>query len=321
MSANHRGLDDHFLESFNSGLLHPLLNLVRRDNTLSLEIRNNYVNICYRGGALFKIDYYAGQIYCHFDLNYLDREQRGWARSLPGVLESEAGVQTWLAAIPHLKHSLDLFLGSGARIEPEFRQLMERENNFEAADGLAQATDYFICDTGYITPAGRTIDLVAARWPSSPGDPAMEGEPRLAFIELRYGDSGLKGGREGETGIIDSVRYLDEMLDAAAGKLDDLCQEMANLFNQKRYLGLVSARHDLAGFGAEPPEMILALCNHDPEKGYLREALVHMPPLRQLDLKVAVSTFFGYGLFKENLYSLDEFQARFGRQIAAGYYR
>ena len=50
-----RGIGREFVEQFNSGVLRPILQRVQHDDTLSLEIRNGYVDIYYRGGRLLGV--------------------------------------------------------------------------------------------------------------------------------------------------------------------------------------------------------------------------------------------------------------------------
>jgi len=50
-----RRLSDQFMAGLKEGWLHPLLDRVKADRTLCLEIREDYVNIYYRGGNLLKV--------------------------------------------------------------------------------------------------------------------------------------------------------------------------------------------------------------------------------------------------------------------------
>ena len=50
-----RGLSTTFLNDLRVGCLAPLLERVKRDDTLHLAIRNQYINIYYRGGNLLKV--------------------------------------------------------------------------------------------------------------------------------------------------------------------------------------------------------------------------------------------------------------------------
>ena len=51
-----RGLAQKFINTLKSGFLEPLMNLIIIDSTLCLEIRENYVNIYYRGGNIIRIE-------------------------------------------------------------------------------------------------------------------------------------------------------------------------------------------------------------------------------------------------------------------------
>ena len=49
------------------GKLYPLLERIKKDDTLLLSIRNNYINIYYRGGNLVRISYGAKGYKAFFD--------------------------------------------------------------------------------------------------------------------------------------------------------------------------------------------------------------------------------------------------------------
>src|SRR5271157_4316887 len=50
-----RGISQAFEDQLTGGILQPLLERLRRDDTLSLEVRNGYVDIYYRGGRLLNL--------------------------------------------------------------------------------------------------------------------------------------------------------------------------------------------------------------------------------------------------------------------------
>ena len=54
-SLPQRGITESFIQQFESGVLRPILDRLRHDDTLSLEIRNGYVSIYYRGGNLLRL--------------------------------------------------------------------------------------------------------------------------------------------------------------------------------------------------------------------------------------------------------------------------
>ncbi len=97
-----------------------------------------------------------------------------------------------------------------------------------------------------------------------------------------------------------------------------LKKEMLENFSQKRKFGLIQ-------FGkggnlnqieqlAEKPEVVMLFANYDPESSKLRKVLKDVRKLENADLRIAVATFLGYGLFKENIYELEEFKKKFAGQ-------
>jgi hypothetical protein len=70
-----RGISSEFKDELRKGKLQPILELVRHDDTLSLEIRNGYVDIYYRGGLLLGLTEQALDSFsCHFDEQYLGHD-------------------------------------------------------------------------------------------------------------------------------------------------------------------------------------------------------------------------------------------------------
>ena len=69
MEYKGRGLHNaKFLKSFTEGKLKGLLDLVKKDDDLVFQIRNNYVNIYYKGGNIAKIE---SENSIQFNENYL----------------------------------------------------------------------------------------------------------------------------------------------------------------------------------------------------------------------------------------------------------
>ncbi len=50
-----RGLYKEFMADLESGFLKELLELVKNDYTLDLQIRENYINIYYRSGNILRV--------------------------------------------------------------------------------------------------------------------------------------------------------------------------------------------------------------------------------------------------------------------------
>ena len=142
-----RGLDDDFINDLRHGLLRPLLDMVKTDNTLMLAIRNNYINIYYRGGSILRLTRKgASQYEAKYDWKYAgtreeintlltdDKTINFLMEELPpgDILDDGPKVRKWLCSFPQLKQTMDFWLTKSGKVEREFQQLVVRENNFSS---------------------------------------------------------------------------------------------------------------------------------------------------------------------------------------------
>jgi hypothetical protein len=288
-----------------SGLLGQILDLVKLDSTLCLEIRENYINIYYRGGNIIRIGEDGGVFKASFDRKYLNEN----STKVPGLIETLNNVddvEVWLNTIPFLKHEMDLWFGYHSKDEREFQQLMLRENNF---GNSAKGTDYFICDIEYANHTGR-FDLVAVKWPSTSVHRKNNKDLRLAFVEMKYLDNALTG----NAGLCKHIEDINTFL-AKDDNLENIKEEMKLIFNQKLELGLINNQKPIESFSNEKPEFILALINHDPASSILRNELNKLPDCPNAEIKIATSNFMGHGLYSQGIYSIDEFLNKFEGNI------
>jgi hypothetical protein len=73
MSAKIRSLKEEFIKDLADGLLSPITEVIRKDKTLFLCVRHNYINIYYQGGNIMKVNDTAkkGEYAAFFNINYL----------------------------------------------------------------------------------------------------------------------------------------------------------------------------------------------------------------------------------------------------------
>lgn len=296
-----RGLSNDFLNALKSGLLYPLLERVRIDRTLNLQIREDYINIYYRGGNLMKVQKEPNKGF----RGSFDSEYSGGKRLHPSDdLITLNDVQAWISAFPEMKNAMDIYFGNiRAWDERENQQVMIRENNYSS---VANSTDYYICDIEYAdTKSGIRLDAVAAKWISSGAARKNTSNVRLAIIEMKFGDSSLKG----SCGLYDHVKNVISVFGNSG--FDNMKNEMRKVFNQKLELGLITdCRHSLTSFSDQIPEYIIAVANHDPQKSALnselnriRTAFVNQINL-PLEIKIAQANKMGYALYEQNVVSL-----------------
>ncbi len=283
-----------------SGHLSPLLERVHADHTLCLELRNEAVNIYYRGGNLLRIARGSGGYAGVFDPSYTTSTSAGEIPKPGAGLNNAAEVKMWISSIPLLKLGIDL--NKSQKEEREAQQQIVRDNNFGR---MSTSTDFFLCDIEYNTPFGQ-FDLVGVEWLSKPHIRKQQHQRRLAIIEAKFGDNAVSG----NAGISDHIIDINQFL-ASKTNVDALKIDMLKVFNQKQELGLITCKKRLLSFSEEPPLLILLLANHDPDSTLLRTQLQALPPSPHAQIHIAISTFMGYGLFKHAVIPLGTAQTRF----------
>lgn len=303
-----RGLTSFFFNELSSGSLNNLLVCVKSDNTLDLEIRENYINIYYRGGNILKVSNKKSTYQFHFDEKYLKNQLL-----LIQTINNFKSNQDWNNFFPLAKQAMDYYFTKDMKQEREFQQLVIRENNNSS---IANGTDYFIIDIEYDNHANARFDLIAVEWPSIASIRKLTKgfKPKLVVIEMKYGDGAFKN----KAGIHKHINDFN-VFKSESTKISKFKKEMLEVFKQKRDLGLIPC---LSGIGktnsnavtefAEDIEMIFLIANHDPASNILKTEL---SGIQNHDIKFITSNFMGYGLYQENVFRYPEFIDRYKTQI------
>ena len=290
-----RSLNNKFIDDLKQGVLSPLLDAVKSDNSLCLELRGDSVNVYYRGGSLMKITQCAQGYTASFDENYFRSGKKVHLRALE--IRRQEDVEKWLELSPQFKHAMDCYFGRHQWNEREFQQLIVRDNNFGSS---ARSTDYYICDIEYAS-MGMRFDMIAVHWPSTSAQRKKQYDRRLVLVEMKHGDNALKG----NAGLHEHIRDVNDYL-SDSGKLQNLKEDMKEVFNQKRNLGLIICRRDLNSFSGEKPILLLAFANHDPEKKALGELLKKLPETPHVEVRIATASFLGYALYDQRIYTIEK---------------
>ena len=304
-----RKLSEKFEKDLLDGCLKELLDYVKSDNSLDLEIREGYINIYYRGGNILMVKEKSGNKNCNysffFDKNYFRKETK-----LSFDHQKCLDDKDWFMFFPLAKRAMDFFFTWKKKEEREVQQLTVRDNNYST---VAAGTDYFVVDIEY-SREGARFDVVAVEWISEGIKRRLLGayKPKLVVFELKYGDGALSGSAGIEKHLADFSTFLS---DEEAVK--EFKQEMLDAFSQKRRLGLIPPlsegknKNAVVEF-ADEIEFVFLLANHDPASSKLRTAIGDCD---SFFAKFIVSNFSGYGLYKHNLFSCEEFVKRFSNQI------
>ncbi|KAA6347632.1 hypothetical protein EZS27_004901 [termite gut metagenome] len=297
-----RSLGKYFLEELKNGYLNPLLEFVKQDDTLFFAIRDNCVNLYYRGGNLLKVKMKPdGGYEATFDTNYF---LHGNVTLPESIFFDKATVEKWVNLFPRLKHEMDVYFATYKKPEREFQQLVARENSRST---ISNSTDYFIVDIEYAEPKiNARFDMIAIKWLSKGAIRKNGDSCRLALIEMKYGDAALTG----NAGLKKHIKDIEKM---DLKKMDIIKNEAVNIFEQLCELKLIQFSeggnsNQIKTLTNMLPEFIFLLANHDPESTILKEEVKQINPLSNAELKFATASFMGYGLFENDIISLNDFK-------------
>jgi hypothetical protein len=319
-----RQVSDNFLNDLKEGLLKPILMQVKQDDTLMLALREDYINIYYRGGNLLRISANdtndTGRTYrAFFDPEY--DKTREHLPDLSGIelLGKPLDAQAWVEAFPALKQAMDFHFSESNKPEREFQQLVARENN---RSPISNESEYFVTDIEFAdSDIGARFDMLAVRWPASARKDGSN--CRATLIEMKYGDNAL----DGSSGLVKHLRDIESLLKDGARRRS-LLGMIAAQFSQLDELDLLRFNRSVNGTkivldAAGIPEVVFLLANHNPRSSKL-ERILKTPEMdkyaqsRLFDLRFFVASFAGYGMHSDCMLTLQEFRTLIGSATGAG---
>lgn len=300
-----RGLDDKFVDDLKNGDLKDFLQAVKVDDTLCLEIRDNKINIYYRGGNMFKISRDGGEYKVYFNLEYCNKKDSSKYKDILKEIKDD-DYKGWIDNIPFIKYEMDTWFCKHPKLEREYQQLILRENNNSE---IANDTDYYICDIEYANSENKSrFDMIGIKWLSKAQDRKKD-SVSIAFIEMKYGDAAITGDSGIKKHINDIYGFVNDSI-----KMGAIYKEIENIFNQKVELGLISEIDKKISINDEiKPEFIFLFANHKPVKSSFESELnsiIQSDKYKSLGKKVRVriaeASYMGYGLYEECMISLEE---------------
>ncbi len=306
-----RKLSENFMKDFLNpdGVLYPLLERVKQDHTLMFAIRENYINMYYRGGNILKLEEKnSGSYHAFFDPEYNKTEST--LPSVPDIIGSRTDAIAWVNAFQDLKGAMDFYFSVNPKPEREFQQLIARKNNFST---VSNESEYFVSDIEFnSSDIGARFDILALQWIASQRKNCNSFRP--ALIELKYGDDAING----NSGIIKHLEDMDVFL-GNKDKYQALLETMENQFNQLDKLELLKFNRNSNWKDVKLeregniPEVIFILANHNPRSSVL-SSIVNSEKIKKFenspnfDLKFYVSSFSGYALHTGCMVSLEAFR-------------
>ena len=303
-----RTISKSFLEDLTKGKLSKVLETIKQDDTLMLELRGNCVITYYRGGKLLEIkeDRLSTYSFLAGDKKYL---MENTVPSLENIMDrGECDIELLETYIAKFKYYIDKYFG-GIRngstrrnrfsIENEIRQHLVRENNYTKK---ADQTDYFIIDTEYGTHNKKKFDIVALEWIANASKRKLLGgyKPQLVVFELKYAEAAISN----KCGLCDHLKDFEDFV-ADETRVNNFKEEMLKVLEQKRELGLIpylsSINSNKVSDVVNDIEFVNIIAN------YKNESTLLLKEINAISrFKMMTSNFMGYGLYKRNIMNKEQ---------------
>ena len=235
------------------GKLGGLIEMVKKDDELVLQIREDYFNVYYKGGNMLKV---SSENSFQFDYNYykceidFDTQEQRNKRidKRRGVLESLKKTRDYKTFIAEMKKLMDeywIWL-----YNEKHRSLHEKDTQHALCISNTESTDYTIIDLEFQVSTRK--DCIYHYEPSSiprhPGVDVYEKSPRFDIIAVRNIDHRLcvielKNGLDaltGKSGIGDHADSFEGSIGKNPLAEFAFTKEMKKLVSDKKHLELLS---------------------------------------------------------------------------------
>ncbi len=305
------------------GILNPLLQEVKADDTLLIGLRGGYITIYYRGGQLLKIEQKGRGYSAGFDRNYDTGQvlagrlaRHGCEDLLDKRLESLEDTARLVDVLSELKRLMDRHPKIQGGLEREFQQVCARVNNRSKS---SNSSHYFITDIEHKSDNAR-FDMLGVRWRRN-----IEHHNRDCLVpvifEMKYGLDAL----DGKSGL---AAHLEEMLNQL-GRPDFREKLSANIeaqFNQLSKLELL--RHS-GGASAvktvrDHVQIVFVLAEYVPHSHMLKRILKSCddvvryaqqscgePEGPRIELLFATAALCGYAMHENTMLTIDQVEELF----------
>lgn len=293
-----RSLNEIFINDINSGILKELLIWIKRDSTLDLQFRGNYIDIYYRGGRILNLKQLSDSTYnASIDKNYLKIDM-----NLPSNISKSEDLKIWLDNFPNIKKERDFHYSEEKNTaEREFVQLIIRSNNYERT---SKSTDFYITDMEY-NDIGK-IDLIGLQLLQNLVDKLIV---RFAFIEVKFGNGAVKG----QSGL---KKHLEDINKFVAlnnyQNINDLKLDTQKILQQKILLGITPFDENYATkkivFEDGKPLFVVLLADYKQKSKNLDNLIKEIDEndYPEINIKFSLGSFMGYGIYSDCLYSKNQ---------------
>lgn len=302
-----RQLNEDFLKEFlKGGQFYEIIEQVKHDPSLDVELRGKSVIIYYRGGKLLTINDPNNNdvLLKELDHKYISIPSRKLANPIIVPTPTIEGLELYICKA---KRAIDWYEENIARKlgEKEIQQRVAYENNFSVN---AEDTDFFIADIEREDGSfdGRA-DIIAFKWGH------MDHRRRvvkMCLIEVKQGENSLKG----SAGLAKHMKDFESFVSNRDVVLK-VQKDMIQVLYQKFQMGLVKGLEHLFVNGKLPNveeecDFMYLLANYKPYSENLTQVLEN--DMSSVDnCKFFISCLMGYGLYKDFIISKEEVLRRY----------
>lgn len=284
-----RGLEADFLACFTKGHLAELVQRVREDKDLDFQIRENYINIYYKGHSLLKLT-----------PNFKVESAFIKDVEVPSFLYKEKDSKRFVETIPMIKDEIRKWTvkTNKENLEGEYEQLIIRANNLEKKT----ASEYYIIDRQYQTTEKVGInrfDLTGFYWNNN--SPSTNKNVPMSFIEVKFS-------------LNNDIQELDEQLgryyEHVKSNINELVKEHQEVFKQQLKLSLINQNTEkLAAlskitFSTDINEVhfVVVLVDYNPNSELLKRAKAK---LKKLSFAKQIKFFYaGFAIWEQDAETL-----------------
>ena len=310
MIMKKRSISQYLFSLFaNGGQLEFLTDLVKKDPYLDMEFRGDCIMIYYRGGKLLTV----------YDIDKYEELAPEYYSS-KSEQRLKATTDNMFEYICQAKRIIDIHeSGNKQKLgEKEFQQRVVFENNLSVT---ASNTDYFIADVEWADneSLGGRADIIAFRWNH------MEHSKRtlqMTLIEVKQGEHAIETkeikDKNGQISFSAGLKkHYEDFIKFKSNSeyVNDVAKDMLTVLKQKVDLGLIKGLEKLFVKGSNEvypeinstPEFLILLSNYHHYSTILSRECKELPN----DCKFVLSSFMGYGLYKDFVMTKKEMKEKF----------
>ena len=214
-----RKIDDRFIDDLREGDLSVFLDRVKADDNLCLEVRNNHINIYYRGGNLLKISQAKSGYLLYFNPKYCLNKGNDDNYELLSALKTN-DIDGYAQSLDLMLSEMDDWLEAHPKPEREFQHDLVKSN-------------LCIVDIEYQTKHTSRLDMI------------LFSDNNIIIVENKLG----KGVVSGKAGIAKHYKDMCDILNDDQAR-NELIRSVANISAAKYKLGLLDKpilEHEIHG--------------------------------------------------------------------------